>query len=48
MAPAIYLTTIAAGALIAVFLMRETSSRSFRKEDQAATVRAAAKEQRMH
>lgn len=41
MAPAIYLTAIAAGALVAVFLMPETSSRSFREEDQAAVSRAA-------
>ncbi|MFD1213061.1 MFS transporter [Arthrobacter sp. GCM10027362] len=32
MAPAIYLTVVAAGALAAVFLMRETSNRSFRED----------------
>ena len=37
MAPAIYLTAIAAGALIAALLLRETNSRSFTEEDAAAT-----------
>lgn len=34
MAPAIYLTVVAVGALVSIWLMRETASRSFEDEDQ--------------
>ncbi|MCG2621004.1 MFS transporter [Arthrobacter sp. I2-34] len=46
MAPAIYLTAIAAGALVAVVLMPETSGRSFREPDRPARAEAAPRRHR--